>query len=198
MTSTMQWCPCLQKLIEELKAGSPAKENQPHSQQPQATATTGASPSTAPGPSKPVLAASRRNAQHSSAANRKAAMRRQLEVVFPACVHCCTALLHFSPYIVLYNTVALQSIYRAAVQSKDNSTCCFHDAQQVHDSSYVVEIVVTRGAAMVVGVSLVSSLSEEQQCLAVHESIIMLSETVIIICTSKYTNPLGKHTTAHV
>ena len=83
--------------MEELKAGSPAKENQPHGQQPhgqqpggqqpQAKAATGVNPSTAPGPSKPVLAASRRNAQHSSAANRKAAMRQQLEVRSSACLY---------------------------------------------------------------------------------------------------------------
>lgn len=67
----------LKKLIEELKAGSPVKENQ----QPQAPAITGGKPPTAPGPSKPVLAPSRRNVQLSSSANRHAAMRQQLEVL---------------------------------------------------------------------------------------------------------------------
>ena len=74
----------MQRLIEELKVGSPAKENQPQSQQAAASASTGAKPTTAPGPSKPVLAPSRRNAQHSSSANRQAAMRQQLEVLFLA------------------------------------------------------------------------------------------------------------------
>ena len=85
----------MQSLIAELQAGSPKKENQP--QQPQGQKPSehqaagkktprgqpqGQQPqaSTGPGPSKPVLGPTRRNVQHSSAANRQAAMRQQLEV----------------------------------------------------------------------------------------------------------------------
>jgi len=71
----------LQALIIELQAGSPTKENQPGNQQmPAASPPSGLQPAKATGPSRPALAPSRRNAQHSSAANRQAAMRQQLEV----------------------------------------------------------------------------------------------------------------------
>lgn len=69
----------MQSLIAELRAGSPTQENQPQEQQPSVPAP-GAKLPTASGPSKPVLAPSRRNAQLSSSANRQAAMRQQLEV----------------------------------------------------------------------------------------------------------------------
>ncbi|KAA6416560.1 MAG: origin recognition complex subunit 3-like, partial [Trebouxia sp. A1-2] len=69
-----------QALIIELQAGSPTKENQPGNQHmPAASPPSGPQPAKAPGPSRPALAPSRRNAQHSSAANRQAAMRQQIE-----------------------------------------------------------------------------------------------------------------------
>ncbi|KAL0049556.1 hypothetical protein WJX82_004745 [Trebouxia sp. C0006] len=69
-----------QALIIELQAGSPTKENQPSSQHmPAASPPSGPQPAKAPGPSRPALAPSRRNAQHSSAANKQAAMRQQME-----------------------------------------------------------------------------------------------------------------------
>ncbi len=71
----------MQVLIAELQAGSPSKENQPENQHISAASPPSAQQqSTAPGVNKPALAPSRRNAQHSSAANRQAAMRQQLEV----------------------------------------------------------------------------------------------------------------------
>jgi len=75
------WPLDLQALIIELQAGSPTKENQPSSQHmPAASPPSGPQPAKAPGPSRPALAPSRRNAQHSSAANKQAAMRQQMEV----------------------------------------------------------------------------------------------------------------------
>ncbi|DBA90133.1 TPA: hypothetical protein ACH3X1_003444 [Trebouxia sp. C0004] len=69
-----------QALISELQAGSPTKENQPGNQRmPAGSPPSGPQPAKAPGLSRPALAPSRRNAQHSSAANRQAAMRQQLE-----------------------------------------------------------------------------------------------------------------------
>ncbi len=71
----------VQALIIELQAGSPTKENQPSSQlMPAASPPSGPQPAKAPGHGRPALAPSRRNAQHSSAANKQAAMRQQLEV----------------------------------------------------------------------------------------------------------------------
>ena len=72
-------CSPVQRLITEFKAGSPAKENQPQEQQHKGPAQVNKH-ATASGPSKPVLAPSRRNVQLSSSANRQAAMRQQLEV----------------------------------------------------------------------------------------------------------------------
>ena len=73
-------CANLQDLISELQAGSPCKENQPALQQHAAPAPAVAAAAARAGPSKPALAPSRQNVKHSSAANRQAAMRQQLEV----------------------------------------------------------------------------------------------------------------------
>ena len=73
----------LQDLIAELQAGSPSKENQP-SQEESASEASAAAAKAGTGqraePSKTASAPTRRNVQHNSAADRQAAMRRQLEV----------------------------------------------------------------------------------------------------------------------